>query len=85
MFDNVTDASDHKVMFYNLPPQAKITILDVSGQIVQILNFTSSGPSNGIMYWNLFSKTGIEVASGLYIYVVEYDGGQQVSYLTIMR
>jgi len=85
MFDNVTDASDHKVMFYNLPAQAKITILDVSGQIVQILNFNSSGPTNGIMYWNLFSKTGIEVASGLYIYVVEYDGGQQVGYLTIMR
>jgi hypothetical protein len=85
MFDNITDASDHKVIFYNLPPTAKITILDVSGQIVQILNFTSSGPSNGTMYWNLFSKTGIEVASGLYIYVVEYDGGQQVGYFSILR
>jgi hypothetical protein len=85
MFDNITDASDHKVLFYNLPPQAKITILDVSGQIVQILNFTSSGPSNGTMYWNLFAKTGMEVASGLYIYVVEYAGGQQVGYLSIMR
>ncbi len=89
MFDNITDASDHKVIFYNLPPQAKITILDVSGQIVQVLNFNSSGPSNGTMYWNLFSKTGIEVASGLYIYVVEYTDGQnsgkQVGYLSIMR
>jgi hypothetical protein len=37
------------------------------------------------MYWNLFSKTGIEVASGLYIYVVEYDGGQQVGYFSILR
>jgi hypothetical protein len=85
MFDNITDASDHKVLFYNLPPQAKITILDVSGQIIQILNFNSTGPSNGTMYWNLFSKTGIEVASGLYIYVVEYAGGQQVGYLSVMR
>ena len=85
LFDNVVDAVDHKVVFYNLPPQCKITILDVSGQIVQVLNFTSSGPSNGTLFWNLFSKTGIEVASGLYIYVAEYDGGKQVGYLSIMR
>jgi hypothetical protein len=85
MFDNVTDASDHKVIFYNLPPTAKVTILDVSGQIVQVLNFASTGLSNGTLFWNLFSKTGIEVASGLYIYVVEYDGGQQVGYLSILR
>ncbi len=86
LFDNVIDPSDHKVIFYNLPKEgAKVTILDVSGQIVQILNFVSSGASNGTMYWNLFSKTGIEVASGLYIYVVEYAGGKQVGYLSIMR
>jgi hypothetical protein len=85
LFDNALDASDHKVVFYNLPPTAKITILDVVGQIVQVLNFTSTGPSNGTIYWNLFSKNGVEVASGLYIYVVEYDGGKQVGYLTVMR
>jgi hypothetical protein len=68
-----------------LPPTAKVTILDVSGQIVQVLNFASTGLSNGTLFWNLFSKTGIEVASGLYIYVVEYDGGQQVGYLSILR
>lgn len=85
LFDSKLDAYDHKVMFYNLPATAKITILDVSGQVIQELNFKSTSPTNGTMFWNLFSKDGIEVASGLYVYVVEYDGGKQVGYLSIMR
>lgn len=85
LFDSAVDAFDHKVTFYNLPPKAKVTILDVSGQIVQEINFTSNDPNNGSTFWNLFSKDGIEVASGLYIYVVDYDGGQHVGYLSILR
>ena len=85
LFDNATDAYDHKVTFYNLPPKAKITILDVSGQIVDVIYFTSSDPNNGSTFWDMFSKDGVEVASGLYIYVVEYDGGQQVGYFSILR
>lgn len=85
LFDSVVDAFDHKVTFYNLPPRAKITILDVSGLIVQEINFSSSDPNNGSTFWNLFSKDGIEVSSGLYVYVVDYDGGQHVGYLSIMR
>ena len=85
LFDDPLNSADHKVVFYNLPPTAKITILDVVGQIVHQLNFVSTGPSNGTMYWNLFSKNGVEVASGLYVWVVEYEGGKQVGYLTVMR
>lgn len=85
LFDSAVDAYDHKVTFYNLPPTAKITILDVAGQIVQEINFSSNDPNNGSTFWNLFSKDGIEVASGLYIYVVDYTGGQHVGYLSILR
>jgi len=85
LFDSAVDAFDHKVTFYNLPSPAKITILDVSGQIVQQINFSSTDPNTGSVFWNLFSKDGIEVASGLYIYVVEYAKGQHVGYLSILR
>jgi len=85
LFDSETQAADHKVIFYNLPPRATITILDVSGQIIDEIKFESNDPNNGSIFWDLFSKDGIEVASGLYIYVVEYDGGQQVGYLSILR
>jgi len=85
LFDSAVDAFDHKITIYNLPPRATITILDVSGQIVDQIEFTSSDPNNGSTFWDMFSKDGVEVASGLYIYVVDYDGGQHVGYFSILR
>lgn len=84
--DNLSNVYDHKLLFYNLPPDCKITILDVSGQIVDEMPFASSDPNNGSIFWDMFSKDGIEVASGLYIYVVESPtGGQKTGYFSILR
>jgi hypothetical protein len=85
LFDNATISYDHKVAFLNLPGNAKITILDVSGQLIDEIQFQSTDPNNGSTFWDMFSKDGVEVASGLYIYVVEYDGGKQVGYFSILR
>ena len=74
---------EHKVAFNNIPSNSKITILDVAGQIVfqqPIVN-----PTSGTFFWDLFSKDGMEVANGLYIYIVEYPGGVERNYLSIMR
>lgn len=84
-FDSPIDAFDHKVIFYNLPSPPKITILDVAGQLIKEIPFESSDPNNGSVFWDLFSKNGIEVASGVYIYVVDYDGGTVLGYLSILR
>ncbi len=85
LHDNRTLVYDHKLLFYNLPPQAKITILDVSGQIIDVIQFASSDPSLGSIFWDMFSKDGIEVASGLYVYVVESPSGSKVGYFSILR
>jgi hypothetical protein len=86
LFDNRSQVYDHNLFFYNLPPQAKITILDVSGQVIDVINFASSDPSNGSVKWDMFSKDGIEVASGVYIYVVESpSGGVKVGQFAILR
>jgi hypothetical protein len=74
---------EHKVAFNNIPDGAKITILDVAGQIV--FQQTVTSPTNGTFFWDLFSKDGMEVANGLYIYIVEYPGGVERNYLAIMR
>ncbi len=76
---------EHKIMFFNLPSQCTITILDVSGQIVDQIHYTSPSPSNGTFFWDMYSKDGQEVANGLYIYVVQYSGGQQTGYFSILR
>ena len=85
IWDDRTKANDHHVMFFNLPRSATITILDVSGQVIDQLRFESPDGETGSMTWDLFSMTGIEVVSGLYIFVVEYEGGKQVGYLSILR
>lgn len=85
LHDKITQVYDHKLMFYNLPPEAKITILDVSGQVIDVINFASSDPTKGWIFWDMFSKDGIEVASGLYVYMVESASGNKVGYFSILR
>jgi hypothetical protein len=85
LFDNRSQVYEHKVGFLNLPPLAKITILDVSGQVIDQINFASNDPSNGSYFWDMFSKDGIEVASGVYLFVVESPTGIQVGQFAILR
>jgi hypothetical protein len=86
LVDNFFNVYEHRLLFYNLPPQCKITILDVAGQIIDQIAFTASDPNNGSYFWDMFSKDGTEVASGLYMYVVESpSGGQKVGYFSILR
>ena len=77
--------TEHKMLFINLPTGTKITIFDVAGQVIDVLNFDSTNPFDGTLFWDMFSKDGIEVASGLYIYVAEYPGGAQTGHFAILR
>lgn len=85
LHDNRTLVYDHKLLFYNLPPQAKITIVDVSGQVIDVIQFASADASKGSVFWDMFSKDGIEVASGLYVYIVESPTGNKTGYFSILR
>jgi hypothetical protein len=85
LHDNRSQVYDHKLLFYNLPPQCKITILDVAGQVIDVINFASSDASKGSIFWDMFSKDGIEVASGVYVYVVESPSASKVGYFSILR
>ncbi len=77
--------TEHKMLFINLPTSTKITIFDVAGQVIDVLHFDSTNPFDGTLFWDMFSKDGIEVASGLYIYVAEYPGGAQTGHFAILR
>lgn len=77
------DPASHNLDFLNLPKDYTLTIIDVSGQV--IFQQTTKGAVNGKFTWDMFSKDGIEVASGLYIYVVEHEGGKFVGHFSILR
>ncbi|MCX6132534.1 MAG: hypothetical protein NTU47_01860 [Ignavibacteriales bacterium] len=86
LHDNRANVYDHKLLFYNLPPSCKITITDVSGQIIDVINFSSTDANRGSTFWDMFSKDGLEVASGLYLYVVESPtGDRKIGQFSILR
>ena len=78
-----SDAASHNIDFLNMPPTYTLTILDVSGQI--IFQKKTYNANNGKFTWDMFSKDGVEVASGLYIYVVEHNYGKKVGHFSILR
>jgi hypothetical protein len=77
--------TEHKILFANLPPQATITIMDLSGQIIERVDYTAPTPENGTYFWDMYSKDGILVANGVYIWIVEHDRGLEKGVLSILR
>jgi hypothetical protein len=69
------DVSVHQVMFYNLPATCDISIYDLSGMLIDKIKFQAPTTEKGVYFWDMYSKNGNEVESGLYIWVVEFVGG----------
>jgi hypothetical protein len=62
-------AGGHEVHFINLPPQAKIRIYTVAGDLVAEL--LHNDPVRDFERWDLKNGQGHAVSSGIYIYRVE--------------
>jgi hypothetical protein len=64
------DPTGERVMFNNLPAaQSTITIYTASGDVVQTIDHDGIN-DGGATTWNLMSRNGQEVVSGIYIYSV---------------
>jgi hypothetical protein len=61
----------HEVHFTNLPPQARIRIYTVAGDLVATIDH--SDPVRDFARWNLKNQNGQDVASGIYMFRVETD------------
>ncbi len=77
------DPASHSINFLNMPASYTLTIFDVSGQV--IYQQKTENAVNGRAEWDMFSKDGVEVASGLYIYHVAFDGREVVGRFAILR
>lgn len=59
-----------RIMFTNIPAQCDIKIFTISGILVDEINVNN--PSDeGIVYWDLRSKEGLDVAAGMYFYHIK--------------
>lgn len=63
---------DRRLMFTNLPQQCEIKIYNIAGEHINTIRHTST---LSYEYWDLRTKYGLEVAYGMYIYVVTTDTG----------
>jgi len=64
-------AGGHEVQFINLPPQARISIYTVSGDLVAQLEH--SDMVRDFRRWDLKNSRGRDVSSGIYMYRVESE------------
>jgi hypothetical protein len=73
---NNADPSGEKVEFRNLPKcQSTVRIFTIAGDLVETLHHDGRGGS-GTLAWNLVSRNGQTVTSGVYIYSVESEDGR---------
>jgi hypothetical protein len=64
-------AGDPRLAFTNVPPRGTLRIYTVAGQFVQQITWEPADlEGDGDLFWNLRSRGGLLVASGLYLWVL---------------
>jgi len=77
--------TESKLFFYNLPERCKISIFDISGQLIDVIDFHTNNYTNGSLFWDMHSRDGLEIASGVYLWVAEFPGGSQYGYFSVLK
>jgi hypothetical protein len=66
-----TDAGNSRIAFTGLPGQGTLRIYTVSGQFVQQINWTQADlVGNGDLLYDLHTREGLDIATGLYLWVI---------------
>jgi hypothetical protein len=83
--------------FVNMPPEGTIRIYTVAGHFVQQIRWTAEDlmssdqtaiareRSSGDLRWDLRTREGNELASGLYVFVVEAAGKKKIGKFVVIR
>ncbi len=69
----VRGRGERVINFINLPPSSKIHIYTSSGDHIRTLEHDGN-IANGTVSWDVRTKEGLDVAYGVYFYVVEVNG-----------
>lgn len=68
----VSGRGERKIEFRNLPANCSVRIYTVTGELVETLRHDGN-INEGIVAWDLRNSSNLEVAPGLYIYIVESE------------
>ena len=75
---------ERKMDFIHLPAQSKITIYTVRGDRIVTL-YHDSSISDGAVSWNLKTDENLDIAFGIYFYVVESPVGNKTGKIAIIK
>lgn len=75
---------ERRIEFRKLPSDAKVHIFTASGAHVITLNHQGN-IHDGTLAWNLKSKENLDVAYGVYFYIVESDAGKKSGKLAVIK
>jgi hypothetical protein len=82
------DPTGTKIAFVGLPNEkCKVKIYTLSGDLVQTLDNEGEGgrSRNGAVFWNMITRNGQDVVSGVYLYLVECGGKSKVGRFVVVR
>ncbi|MGB5107246.1 MAG: hypothetical protein WBP29_14235 [Candidatus Zixiibacteriota bacterium] len=86
---NVTDAEHaRRIHFANLPSRATIRIYTLDGDLVRELQHPSGAPlqeGESMMSWDLITRNTQAAVSGIYLYSVESELGNQIGKFVIIK
>lgn len=75
---------ERRITFTNVPVNATIRIFTARGELVQTLQ-NGGNIQNGAVVWNLKSFENLDIAPGVYFYVVDSEVGQKQGKIAIIK
>jgi len=75
---------ERRIEFRKLPTDAKVHIFTSAGAHVITLNH-SGNIHNGTLAWNVKSKENLDVAFGVYYYIVESSVGKKSGKIAVIK
>ncbi len=79
------DAFTRHVDFFGLPrARSRIRIYTLAGDLVRTLDHDGTN-GDGEAAWNLISRNGQDIESGVYLFTVDWPGGHEVGRFVIIR
>ena len=96
-FEQTTQATESRIYFVNMPPEGVLRIYTVSGAFVQEIRWTQDDlvsldhtrlarpRASGDLAYNLRTREGNDLASGLYLFVVEAGGQKKIGKFVVIQ
>ena len=78
----ITPQHENELLFGNLPPGSEIFIYTASGRFIRHLR---DAVVSGGMRWDLTNEQGRAVTSGVYVYVVQWNGKRKTGKFLVIR